>query len=367
VNQVRVIGKMRERFLMGVDTYGRAKLGYHYQPLIAGRGKIQTPHSYNAPIIGEALRQYAYGKLTSAKQVKEYLDAKGIVHEEGKRHGQKRITGLSTVRNMLDNAFFYAGFIKNEKNGFDLRPGIHQSIIDMDTYEAILERMGKRNNFYQKATELDYPLKGWLHCSECDHALTSNGKGSRGSGRKRYHYYYCRNKDCWTYKKGRPAAHVHQEFEGWLWENKCSPEILKACEAIVVEQWKVRVINKKMRASKAKQELRDVEHRITQCTNQLISHSESYVIDNLKNLLKELTAEKVKLEAQIAQKPENDYDIEELVDRVNWLLGSPLTVWQKGDIHIKRCLLNLLFSSQTHFVKMGNLPKTPRPAGFSGN
>lgn len=213
---------------------------------------------------------------------------------------------------------------------------------------------------YQKASEEDYLLKGWVVCDECGQNLTSNGKGSRGST-KRYHYYYCRNGLCKNYKKGMPPHVVHQDFEALLMTIRCHSETLKACEYLVKDLWKSRLRLRKRSAEKAKQKLMYVESQMDDCIKQLTRHEEDFIVNHIKKKLNELNAEKVVLEVEANQKPENDYDMEELIWRVNALLSDPFLLWRRALLKDKRAMLNLLFPEKLRYKRGEGFRKAGDP------
>lgn len=363
VNRERVIEKMRARFEKGVDVYGRAKMGYVFRGIAGEAGNIQTPHRYNAPIIADALKRFAYSELTSVKQVKEYLDANKLIHEQGKRKGELRQNSLTTVKHMLRNAYFYAGFIKNEKNSFELRQGMHEALIDIETLKRIEDKLGLRSDIYQKASEDQYILKGWVVCDECGQKLTSNGQGSRGNT-KYYHYYYCRNWNCPNKKKGIPPHIMHEDFEVLLMGIRSNPELLEVCEQIVKQLWKERIVKRRRASDKAREKLGYVEQQMDDLVRQLTrltNGEDDFIVVHIKKQLNALNAEKVILEAEANQKAENDYDMEELVWRVNTLFGDPFLLWRRANLDDKRTMLNLLFPEKLRYKRGGGFRKAGNP------
>ena len=366
-NRERVIDRMRARFEAGVDTYGHAKMVYVYAPNPSGHGQIQTPHPTNAPIISQALKCFAYGELTSVKQVKEYLDINKLVHEKGRRKGKVRTNTLSTVRNVLNNAHFYAGFIENKKNGFDLRIGKHTAIIDTDTFQLIEHKLGRRSVIYEKASENDYILKGWIICDECGSRLTSNGIGSRGQNKTRYPYYYCHNKECINCKKGMSPEIVHKDFEALLTSIRSHPELLQVCENISVDLWKQRIANRRNELIENRKRLADIEKDIETCANQLLAHQEEYVLIPLKKKMQALHTEKSIIESKLQERTTFDDDIEKLIWRVNALFSHPILLWRKAPLKDRRTMLNLLFPQKLRYARLQGFRKAENPLIYAAH
>lgn len=360
-NTRRVIQRMRGCYDRGIDIYGRAKMGYYYAPIGNGPGQIQTPHETNSRIISEALKLYASGSMTSVKHVKQYLDGHKITYEEGRYKGHIRTNCLDAVKKMLENAYFYAGFIRDPENRHLLKKGKHQPIVSVEVFEAIQKRLGNRNSIYQKATAEEYPLKGWIRCGECGHLMTSNGQGSRGRNLKRYHYYYCRNSKCSRWKKGNPTRTVHDEFERFLFRYRCPDEILTRCEKTVINLWQEKLSSAKMDASTYNVRLREIGFEIQKCAKTLVAATEQVVIDSVTRLMAELSTEKAKLEEHLSRKSQSVHEIEMLVWRVNWLLSAPEVLWKKASVIDKRTMLNLLFPDQWVYDSFGNFRKLGDP------
>lgn len=368
INAERVIQRMNACNARGNYVHGRAKIGYFYDHIGSESGKVQTPHPTNAPIVAEAMNLYAVGSLTSHKEVKEYLEVNRIVYEEGKRKGAVRKLHLSTVRTLLKNAWFYAGFIPGAlPNKSSLCFGNHKPLITVEAYEAIELRLGIRNQIYHKASKDEYPLKGWLRCGHCGHLMTSNGQGSRGKNGKSYLYYQCHHKKCSHYKKGIPPSVVHSDFEKHLFRYRCPDDLYAQCKDEVLKLWRQRIGEHKMRLTTHKMRLRDIEHRLNQATHTLIAATEDYVRESVKKVMSELTTEKSKLEAIVSQKPENDYDVEGLVERLGWLLSAPEILWRKANLQDKRIIQNLLVPNESNYTSWGGFRKPQDPLESAAN
>lgn len=360
-NTKRVIQRMRGCYDRDVYIYGRAKMGYYYGSMGAVPGQIQIPHPTNSRVIAEALKLYAAGSMTSVKQVKEYLDQRKITYEEGRYKDQVRTNSLDSVKKMLGNAFFYAGFMRDPKNQHLLKKGKHQAIISVEVYEAIQERLGKRKSTYQKASAEEYPLKGWIRCGECGHLMTSNGQGSRGRNLKRYLYYQCRNGSCKLWKKSIPTQSVHSEFEQLLSRFRCPDELLLNCEKTVINLWQKKLSDMKMDVASYRVRLKEVGFEIERCAKTLVAATEKVVIDSVTKLMAELSTEKAKLEERIKQESRGSQEMEMLVWRLNWLLSAPEVLWKKASIIDKKTMLNLLFPDKWVYETSGNFRKLGDP------
>lgn len=71
--------------------------------------------------------------------------------------------------------------------------GIHQPIIDMNTFLAVQEILDERKPKTTKKikTNDSFPLRGFLKCAQCGNTLTASASRGRLGGR--YEYYHCSN------------------------------------------------------------------------------------------------------------------------------------------------------------------------------
>lgn len=91
--------------------------------------------------------------------------------------------------------------------------GVHEAIIDNETFFAVQDiiegRKKKLPNKFQTIRD-EFPLRGFLTCSQCGRALTASS--SRGKMGTLFYYYHC-NKGC---KERYKANLVNEEFEKLL-------------------------------------------------------------------------------------------------------------------------------------------------------
>lgn len=91
--------------------------------------------------------------------------------------------------------------------------GVHEAIIDNETFFAVQDiiegRKKKLPNKFQTIRD-EFPLRGFLTCSQCGRTLTASS--SRGKMGTLFYYYHC-NKGC---KERYKASLVNEEFEKLL-------------------------------------------------------------------------------------------------------------------------------------------------------
>ena len=113
----------------------------------------------------------------------------------------------SSLSRMLENKLYY-GVLAYKKYPNEEIKGIHEPMIDEDTYwqvrEIVTGRSHKNTKTRNKINPL-YPLTKSLLCPHCDARLTAaKSKGKR----KHYEYYFCRNRGLCKYNKVVDEAHI---------------------------------------------------------------------------------------------------------------------------------------------------------------
>jgi hypothetical protein len=138
-------------------------------------------------------------------------------------------------------------------------------------------------------------------------------------------------------------------------------ELYAQCKDEVLTLWRKRAGDHKMRLAAYKAQLADIEHKLGQATHALITSTEPYVVDSIKKVMGELTTEKSKLESITSQKFDGEYDVEQLVDRLGWLLTAPETFWRTASLKDKRTIQNLLVPNESCYTSWGGFRKAAHP------
>lgn len=232
-NAEQTLNRMRARAMNGYYVFS-APVGYRYQK-VKGHGNMLVKNEPQASIMIEALEGYASGRFQTQVEVKRFLETKpdfpkcfpnGTIRNQRVKEYLKRIT--------------YAGYIEVPNWNVSLREGQHEALISLATFQKIQDRLaGNARVPARKDLNHDYPLRGFVTCSDCDKPLTACW--SRSSTGKKHPYYMCYNKQCVSSRKSIPKAKIEGEFAELLKQLTPSKDMFALAKAMFTSAWDVRL------------------------------------------------------------------------------------------------------------------------------
>ncbi len=170
--------QIRERMTMGREA--RAKEGKYF-----GGGPAPVGYEYQNGLLhvvpDEAIIiREIYSRFIAGDPIHEIaidLDRRGIRHKHGPWEGKRVMKVLSSP--------LYIGKVAFNKKQYE---GLHQPIVDMETWQAAQERLAVRRELTKKYAQVSGKhslLTGLIWCARC-------GARYRGSGAaQKYRYYIC--------------------------------------------------------------------------------------------------------------------------------------------------------------------------------
>lgn len=189
---------------------GFAPYGYK---LVNGSLMIEETEAEAIRIMFE---KYANTEM-GANGVAKYLQQQGIKKIE-RQNGKSPFFSASLIRKIIENPVYHGkiayGRRKNEKiagqrgqthivkqDEFMLFDGIHDAIIDDDTWDKIQQKRASQSERYEhvnkKQDEKIHLLSGLLHCPICNVGMYGNKSSKKKNGKhyKDYYYYCCKHLD----------------------------------------------------------------------------------------------------------------------------------------------------------------------------
>lgn len=180
----RTIGRLQN----GYWVFQTSK-GYCYGKASVG-GKMLVRDEPLASIVTEALEGFATGRFQTQAEVKRFFESKP---EFPKTFGGREVK-FDRVTQILSHPI-YAGYFEKPEWGVPWTKGEHEPLIALDTYLKNQERLAGRGVApARKDIDEDFPLRGFLACTQCGYSLTSCWSQSK-TGRK-YPYYQCHYRGC---------------------------------------------------------------------------------------------------------------------------------------------------------------------------
>ena len=148
-----------------------------------------------ASIVKQAIEGFASGKYDTQAEVMRFL--------QSRPEFPKPKNGLVSNERVfiLLRQKVYAGYLDHADWGVSMRKGHHEPLVSFETYQKVQDRLTRGDGKAPVRRDMseDFPLRGFVCCSECDKPLTAAFSTSKNG--KRYPYYYCFNRDCSAHRK----------------------------------------------------------------------------------------------------------------------------------------------------------------------
>ncbi len=354
-NRRQVVQKQKARLESGYWAFGR-KRGYVMErsPL---HGNILVPKEPDASILREALQGFSNGRFQTKVDACRFLVEKDF----WKKQKPERYIDKFTY---ILNEPLYAGYVEYPVWGVARRPGHHQGIISLQTFEENQKRLTKGNNGKRVRADVseDFPLRGLLVCGDGGAKMTAAFSGGRS---KRYPYYICPDKNCECKRSSHPAERVHDDFDELLKTQKVKSSTVNLMAVIFDRTWIDEL-----------KELKNEEVKIEKITIELEEQLDKLTLNAVEaksermKIIYEQKAEECanKIDALKAESPVSlDLDVpyRTALEKVTTLLNSPYKVWHSVGVTERQKLFHFIFLDKLPYSKKAgyrtdNLPSAVR-------
>lgn len=181
------------RVASGRPANGKPRWGYAYDHTT----KTHVPHPEQGPVLADLYRRYVGGEAIYA--LVRWLN------EQGWRTTVGGLWSEPTLRRVLDSGFA-AGLFRaggDERRGIapTMHEGIHEPLIDRETWQAYLDARAERSNHAPRTEASGYLLSGLIVCARCGAAMVAHrsqpgtklhANGKRYSAGRVRIFYRCR-------------------------------------------------------------------------------------------------------------------------------------------------------------------------------
>jgi DNA invertase Pin-like site-specific DNA recombinase len=239
----------------------------------SSKGKLLTAKEPLASVIKTSLEAYANDKINT------YEEFVVFIRNAAAKKGIHRKFSKDAAYRMLSNPL-YAGYIEYRKKtehwewNISFRKAQHEGIISLKTYQVIQDKLhGKAKPRLRADYSLDFPLRGFVVCSECRRRLT--GSWNTGRSKKRYANYSCKTKGCKWKGKAINKSKIESDFTLLLKSIKPDKEFLQLAQKIFSDAWEDRriyYIEQQKRVDGEKKLLQDqaakLAERVTKTNNE---------------------------------------------------------------------------------------------------
>ncbi|WP_299790810.1 recombinase family protein [uncultured Marivita sp.] len=351
-NGEQTVNRMRARVQNGYWVF-QAPVGYRYER-VSGQGKVLVRDEPNASILQEALEGFASGRFETQVEVKRFLERQPPFPKDlpgGEIRNQRIYDMLTRV--------IYAGYVEAPNWNVSLRKGQHEGLISFETFEKIQARLkGTAKAPARKDISADFPLRGFVLCSDCDKPLTacwSQGK------KEKYPYYLCPTKGCPSYRKSIKRDVLEGEFEDVLRSLQPTEGLFALVKAMFRDAWDMRLAQASEASNGLKANIKQLEKQIDQLLDRIVDASNSSVVTAYEKRIAKLEREKVLAEEQLAQSGKPRHTFEESFEHAMRFLSSPWTIWNNSDLTLKKTVIRLAFVEPLPYCRNQGL-RTPNLA-----
>jgi DNA invertase Pin-like site-specific DNA recombinase len=309
--------------------------GYAYAK-VPGHGKLLVRKEPTAGVIQEALEGFASGRFPSQADVGRFLRARGFVSRNA-----KGVTYPEQVKRLLTREV-YTGFLSYPPWQVTTRKGHHEPLISPDTFDRIQERLTQKARLpARKDIRKDFPLRGFIVCTECRRPLTASW--NKGKARH-FPYYRCNTLGCPLRNKCARAERLHGQFEALLGRLKPRQTILEVVRRELLSQWHGRMMSVEAVRKERQRKLDAIRKEINGYLEAIDRCSSPVVIQRIEEKIEELQARELRLGGRIRKPKGEDYDFETALNGVLDFLKNPLLMWKNGNLSQKRLVLRLVFA-----------------------
>jgi len=341
-NRRQVVQKMKARLEMGYYPFPGLPQGYKHDKVTVHSNSTLVFDEPKASIVKEGLEGFASGRFP------EQIDLQRFFREK-KLKGNMPIY-LEQVKRILVMSSFYAGYIEYKPWEITLRRGQHEGLISLVTHEKIKERLtGKVRTHIKRFLNPDFPLRKFVICGKCHHPLTANQSTSRNGQKKPY--YWCNQQTCGELYKAIRRDDIHKEFEDILSKVKPSTKILDLTRVVIEDVWKKKEGEIVSTKKSFTNELISLESERRTVLDRITKARDEKVVSLYEDRLSEISERELVLKDSLMSFDSDKPNIGTALDIVFDFLGNPLVQWQKGDIHRKKLVLNLIFEENLAYNK----------------
>jgi len=332
-NQRQVIQKHKARLENGYWAFC-SPVGYRMgkNPV---HGYILNRVEPEASILKEVLEGFASGRFENQVEVQNFLQLK-------KFNGSKKIS-LDSVKRLLTR-IVYAGYIEYKDWGVSRRIGHHEPIINLYTFEKIQDKLnGKIKIFSRKDNSKEFPLRGFVLCSECIKPMTASWTTGRNG---KHPYYHCKTKECPLRGKTIKRKEMEDRFAEILRSIKPKEKTLNLTKEILLDVWNKRLTEVDSIKKNHEKDLDDVRSKIRMFLDRLSQTKNSSLIKTYEKEIEKLTNEELILENQSELLRGRKPDFGTALDITFNFLKNPYLYWIKDDLKSKHLVLKLVFEDK---------------------
>jgi len=350
-NRRQVIQKQRARLENGYWPFA-APQGYYMKRKDPVHGTIlDCGDKRTLELIKEALDGFACGRYD------RIVDVKGFLQEN--RYLGKKHVAMTSVKNLLTN-IVYAGYVEYIKWDVPRRLGHHKGIISIDTFKKNQEKLAGRAKIYtRKDMREDFPLRGFVACTECGHLFTASWSTSRN--KQKHPYYVCQSKGCSEYGKSVKKKDLEEAYGTILKKFKPKPIAIKLFSLRAVAIWDKKIKNIGTIKLNLQNDIRQNEERIGALVAKAAQSSIQSVTTAYEKQIEKLDSVNTQMQEKLDKLAIVRTDFRTALDEVLEYVKSPYNTWYNGKLATKHTVSSMVFHERPYYDRKTGF----RTANFS--
>lgn len=347
-NRRQVIQKQKARLVNGYWPFC-APRGYYMKRKDPVHGTIlDFSDRKTLELIREALEGFASGRYHRIIDVRKFL--------LDNNYCGKTSIGKTAVKKLLTNPL-YAGYVEYALWGVARRLGHYQGIISPETFDTIQERLMSRTKVYtRKDMREDFPLRGFVACSECNRLYTSSWSTSRN--KQKYPYYSCKTQACPAYGKGVRKKEIEEAYCELLKEFNPKPKAINLFTLRAGAIWEKKLANLDKLKERIRTEIAANEERIGMLAEKSAISTVQSVSAAYEKQIEKLAEGNEKLLEKLAKLDTTQIDFRTALASVVGFIKSPYKTWYNGDLATKHIVSNMVFREHPSYDRKGGFRTT---------
>ena len=349
------VNRSRARLQSGYSIVSRI-IGYKYKQTKT-EGKVLVRDEPVASIIAEALEGFASGRFASQSEVLRFLEGQPDFPKQ-KHYGGIRI---QKVTDLLRHPI-YAGYVKSDAWDVSLREGRHEGLISFATHKKIQKRLdGGAVAPVRKDVRLDFPLRGFVTCADCERPLRSCW--SKSCTGKRYPYYLCQTRGCASYGKSIKRDAIEGDFSALLKDMRPSASLFVIVKAMIVDAWNQRSEQTGDLRKALRREILKLEKQIDGLLNRLVEATSATTIKAYERKIDQLEQDKLLASERLQSCIKPRGSAGQVLELAMRFLANPCKLWESGDLMLQKMVLRMVFAEPLPYCRNEGYrtPKTTLP------
>ena len=306
-----------------------APLGYQSVGTKAKGQPNIVPSESEGPLVVKSFDLVNAGNDCAAEVLRK-MTALGLRSKKG-----NKLTPHSFFK-MLRNPV-YIGQMKSGKWG--TQKGLHAPLVSEHIFRNVQLILKGRKPIlapYQR-NRADFPLRRFLHCSECDTPLT--GAPSRSANGKPYNYYHCYK--CRTVKSV-PTDKAANEFLEVLSRLRVGASFTAEFVTVLKQEWTKKTGDNGTVVARLRSQLKEQQGMQAKLVAAYL-RGDKAIMAVFERMSRKFEDDMAAIEAQIAEADMLKVTFEQLLEFSKSMLVDIATAWKRADLDQKQRVQNVLF------------------------